>query len=92
MTNIWWVLDIRPKTFADEYWLVNKCEDSSFLLSQEQQQAILDSSQFLNEINHFKIRLDTLEKERFELEEKVRRLQVGDDTSHSLARQKRIRI
>lgn len=43
---------------------------------QDQPQAILDSSQFLNEINHFKIRLDTLEKERFELEDKVRRLQV----------------
>ena len=43
---------------------------------QDQSQAILDSSQFLNEINHFKIRLDTLEKERFELEDKVRRLQV----------------
>ena len=37
---------------------------------------MLDSSQFLNEINHFKIRLDALEKERYELEEKVRRLQV----------------
>ena len=38
---------------------------------------MLDSSQFLNEINHFKVRLDTLEKERFELEDKVRRLQVN---------------
>ena len=37
---------------------------------------MIDSSQFLNEINHFKIRLDTLEKERYELEDKVRRLQV----------------
>ena len=43
---------------------------------QDQSQTILDSSQFLNEINHFKIRLDTLEKERYELEDKVRRLQV----------------
>ena len=41
---------------------------------------MLDSSQFLNEINHFKIRLDTLEKERYELEDKVRRLQVHLDT------------
>jgi hypothetical protein len=31
---------------------------------------------FLNEINRFKIRLDTLENERYELEEKVRQLQV----------------
>jgi hypothetical protein len=37
---------------------------------------MIDPSQFLNEINHFKIRLDTLEKERYELEDKVRRLQV----------------
>jgi hypothetical protein len=47
-----------------------------FKYFQDQSQAILDSSQFLNEINHFKIRLDTLEKERYDLEDKVRRLQV----------------
>ncbi|CAF2784118.1 unnamed protein product [Rotaria sp. Silwood2] len=41
----------------------------------EQQQTILNSFDFLNEINQFKNRLDTLEKERYELEEKVRRLQ-----------------
>jgi len=50
--------------------------DAFFLYFQDQSQAILDSSQFLNEINHFKIRLDTLEKERYDLEDKVRRLQV----------------
>lgn len=43
---------------------------------QEQQQIAHDSLDFLNEINHFKMRLDTLEKERYDLEEKVRRLQV----------------
>ena len=37
---------------------------------------ILQSFDFFNEINHFKIRLNTLEKERYELEEEVRRLQV----------------
>ncbi|CAF1263229.1 unnamed protein product [Adineta ricciae] len=42
-------------------------------------QTMIDSSQFLNEINHFKIRLDTLEKERYELEDKVRRLQEENE-------------
>lgn len=33
--------------------------------------------EFLNEIQHFKIRLEILENERYELEEKVRQLQVS---------------
>lgn len=73
MMRIWYLL-------AKENCFVREREKKKgiFCLSffQDQSQAILDSSQFLNEINHFKIRLDTLEKERFELEDKVRRLQV----------------
>ncbi|CAF3614790.1 unnamed protein product [Rotaria socialis] len=49
----------------------------------ESSKTILDSSQFLNEINHFKLRLDTLEKERYELEDKVRRLQEENETYKS---------
>ncbi|CAF2259173.1 unnamed protein product [Rotaria magnacalcarata] len=49
----------------------------------ESSKTILDPSQFLNEINHFKLRLDTLEKERYELEDKVRRLQEENETYKS---------
>ncbi|CAF3643409.1 unnamed protein product [Rotaria sp. Silwood1] len=48
--------------------------------SKDQQETLLNSLDFLNEINHFKIRLETLEKERYELEEKVRRLQAENIT------------
>ncbi|CAF2959800.1 unnamed protein product [Rotaria sp. Silwood2] len=51
------------------------CDEQFNLRGEEQQQTILNSFDFLNEINQFKNRLDTLEKERYELEEKVRRLQ-----------------
>ena len=37
----------------------------------------LQSVDFFNEIHLFKIRLETLERERYELEDKVRRLQVS---------------
>jgi hypothetical protein len=46
------------------------------MFQEQQRQCVLNSFDFLNEINHFKIRLNTLERERYELEEKVRQLQV----------------
>ncbi|CAF1217229.1 unnamed protein product [Adineta steineri] len=48
---------------------------------EQEQQNILNSFDFFNEINRFKLRLNILEKERFELEDKVQRLQA-ENTSY----------
>ncbi|UJR13473.1 hypothetical protein I4U23_000487 [Adineta vaga] len=50
------------------------------VLHHDQQAALLNSIDFFTEINRFKARLDVLERERFELEDKVRRLQAENRT------------
>ncbi|CAF4010933.1 unnamed protein product [Rotaria sp. Silwood2] len=65
----------NPPTNTTNFCHAHVHHQQPSFIHREQSPTILDSSQFLNEINHFKIRLDALEKERYELEDKVRRLQ-----------------
>ncbi|CAM4911249.1 unnamed protein product [Rotaria socialis] len=72
----------HPTTNTNNFYDAHVHQQPSFI-HHESSKTILDSSQFLNEINHFKLRLDTLEKERYELEDKVRRLQEENETYKS---------
>ncbi|CAM4762869.1 unnamed protein product [Rotaria magnacalcarata] len=72
----------HPTTNTHNFYDAHVHQQPSFI-HHESSKTILDPSQFLNEINHFKLRLDTLEKERYELEDKVRRLQEENETYKS---------
>ncbi|CAF3904556.1 unnamed protein product [Adineta steineri] len=70
-------------TNSSNFYHAHVHQQSPSFIHHDQLQPMIDPSQFLNEINHFKIRLDTLEKERYELEDKVRRLQEENEAYKS---------